>query len=164
MNSNESSIHILPLQCIKGNFAERPLSRLCKHCQNIFDYWYEVSIAKRDQFQHCEDLSVLQSSAKDGCDLCAQFLLGRGSVGNWNDDILGDDSSAPARGIIFLKLGRDIGLLFEGENYWRLELTLPYGAGILNSNNSFRDSITDRKPVAVTLMVDMVLALQPGKL
>lgn len=59
---------------LKGE--ERPLSKLCVHCQNILSQWKEiVSVTERSYFLHCNDQTALQTSADAGCGICAQFVF-----------------------------------------------------------------------------------------
>ena len=70
-----------------------PLSKLCSKCRNIFDHWdqiphtdlrmkwsYEGFLGSSSRkienaaFSHHNSLLELESSAKEGCTLCAQFV------------------------------------------------------------------------------------------
>jgi len=50
-------------------------SFLCVECKKIFQQWDKVIIHGKYMCSHHGSLSVLEMSAKDGCSLCAQFLL-----------------------------------------------------------------------------------------
>jgi len=72
-----------------------PLSKLCSKCQNIFDRWDQIPFTELRQiediqdgafsdssspqikgatFSHHNSLLELESSAKEGCTLCGQFV------------------------------------------------------------------------------------------
>ncbi|TVY51092.1 hypothetical protein LCER1_G008094 [Lachnellula cervina] len=96
--------------------VERPLDKLCVHCQNVFVHWDKISRDRRGRFEHCESEDALKASAEGGCGLCAQFLkFGQERRGISYYDIIGEDGRFPSGGVLVLRSGCR-------NDYWRIGL------------------------------------------
>lgn len=113
-----------------GSLAQQQTSNLCTKCRNIFDHWPQVpkeeirnSPEKFPSFPHWEHHYGLHTSAQSGCIPCAQFMQGFDEMETYCD-LDNVDNEGP-------RLSRDIvriwaGFMFWPEDYWQLQLFLPY--------------------------------------
>jgi len=59
---------------ILGSKGDGRLSQLCSHCQHICDKWAKGVEDEAFHFPHYLDTFQLETSALEGCALCAQFI------------------------------------------------------------------------------------------
>jgi hypothetical protein len=151
--------------CSFSNGIERPLSKLCFNCQNIFSHWEEILIADGGHLPHCDDERAFRASADAGCGLCTQFMLGSSEItpyysSLYTDEFVDDGDDGNDRllkGFVWLQAGDKLSR--NGRKvFWQIKLILPF----LRGYDEEYDEWDEDEPLSVEYVVNLIPAHRQG--
>ena len=135
------------------------LPELCNFCKETISQWPRVSGQETSMINHYGDVTSLQTSADQGCGLCARLIVGAEEYEDWWD-YLEADGSVPRRGVaVYQSKARS----FWPENYMRLKLLVPCTLEALGFKVTASEAGEPAEEARVRFEVDMYPAAQRGE-